>query len=107
MQSAVTVFRVYTSCATREHYLRVFNKIQSTMRQLTGKEIRFKHLTPEGNLTAMIVDLEAAQILGAADSLARSNVVEHSGVPSENISALIPHFVRGCLVHVNRYVSSS
>ncbi len=93
---------MYTSCDTREQYKLLFDELQLFVEKLTGKQLRFKRLLPSSNLIAMIVDLEAAQILGASDSFLPTIDPAHSGIHTDDVNVLIPEFVRACLVHVQR-----
>lgn len=73
------------------------------VQRLTGRPLAFKRFTPGGNLLVMNVDMEHAQIIGAARSILKTNVPEYSTV----IDAMKPEdfaqlFVRICLTHAKR-----
>jgi hypothetical protein len=74
------------------------------VQKLTGQPIRFKWLSPGGNIPAMNVDLEAAQVLGAADSFLPTNEPECSGITTNDPAVLVEYFVKACHTHVTKYV---
>lgn len=53
----------------------------------------------------MNVDLEAAQVLGAADSFLPTNDPEYSGILTDDPAVLAEYFVKACHTHVKRSVS--
>ncbi|KAJ7775246.1 hypothetical protein B0H14DRAFT_2631856 [Mycena olivaceomarginata] len=65
VERILTVGRVYTDGADHPHYKCLFDELQ-------------KH--PGENLLTLGVDLEAAQVQGASDSLIPRNVPEYSGI---------------------------
>jgi hypothetical protein len=101
----VTIGRAYIDRADRGHYKLLFDEVQSAVLKLTGRPMRFKRLTRGGNLLAMNVDLEAAQVLGAADSFLPTNEPEYSGILTEDPAVLAEYFTKACHTHVKRYVS--
>jgi hypothetical protein len=50
----------------------------------------------------MNVDLEAAQVLGAADSFLLTNEPEYSGISTEDPVVLVEYFTKACHTHVKR-----
>ena len=98
----VTIGRAYIDRADRGHYKLLFDEVQSAVEKLTGRPIRFKRLTRGGNLLAMNVDLEAAQVLGAADSFLSTNEPEYSGILTEDPVVLAEYFTKACHTHVKR-----
>jgi hypothetical protein len=95
---------VYIDKAHTDHYRRLFDELQSQILSLRGKPLRFQQFSPDGNLLCMGADMEAAQVLGAAQSiLATSNHdVEISGINITAAEELLPYFVRVCLTHSKR-----
>lgn len=81
----------------------MFDLLQKVIEALTGRKMGFKGLCRDGTIIALNVDLEIPQIMGAADSFLASNEPDHSGVTAGSSEALIPLFIRGCLVHSRRY----
>jgi hypothetical protein len=52
----------------------------------------------------MNVDLEAAQVLGAANSFLPTNEPEYGGISTEDPAVLAEYFTKACHTHVKRYV---
>ncbi|KAF8194062.1 hypothetical protein K438DRAFT_1969352 [Mycena galopus ATCC 62051] len=52
-----------------------FDEVQKVIFRLTGKHLRFKRFTPNGNLLTL-----AAQVQGASDSFLPTNVPEYSAI---------------------------
>lgn len=99
---ATTIGRIYTNRATAAHYKLLFDELQKVTLALTGKPLRFKRLTPGGNLLAMGVDLEAAQVQGAGLSFLPTNVPEHSKINTLDPDEIVQYFIRACFAHVKR-----
>jgi hypothetical protein len=102
--SVVTIGRAYVDRADRAHYKLLFDEVQSIVQKLTGQPIRFKRLSQGGNILAMNVDLEAAQVLGAADSFLPTNEPEYSGITTNDPAVLAEYFIKACHTHCKRYV---
>ena len=69
---AITIARVYIDTADTDHYERLFDELQVLVKSLTGTPLRFKRLSPGGNLLCMNADMEAAQVLGAGKSIMKT-----------------------------------
>jgi hypothetical protein len=95
---------VYIDKAHMDHYRRLFDELQSQTLALTGKPLRFQRLSPDGNLLCMGADMEAAQILGAGESILATNDIVYSGINVTMAEELLPYFVRVCLTHSKRCV---
>ena len=52
----------------------------------------------------MGADMEAAQVLGAAESILATNDVDYSGINVNTAEELLPYFVRVFLTHSKRYI---
>ncbi|KAL0952236.1 hypothetical protein HGRIS_006526 [Hohenbuehelia grisea] len=91
---AVTIGRVYTDKADREHYKIIFDELQRWVLRLTGKPLRFKRLSKGGNLIYLGVDLEAAQVLGAGDSFLPTNEPEYSRIHTPTSEDIVGYFIR-------------
>ncbi|KAJ7702554.1 hypothetical protein B0H14DRAFT_2291350, partial [Mycena olivaceomarginata] len=102
----LTVGRVYTKGADRPHYKTLFDELQKVIFRLTGKHLRFKRFTPGGNLITMGVDMEAAQVQGASDSFLSTNEPEYSGITTNDPDEFALYFVRACISHAKRGVTS-
>jgi hypothetical protein len=98
------IARVYIDKAHTDHYRRLFDELQSQTLALTGKPLRFQRFSPDGNLLCMGADMEAAQVLGAGESILATNDVEYSGIDATTAEELLPYFVRVCLTHSKRCV---
>ncbi|KAJ6518252.1 hypothetical protein C8R47DRAFT_1031643 [Mycena vitilis] len=104
VERVVTAGRVYTNGADRDFYKCLFDELQVIIFRLTGKQLRFKRFTPGGNLLTMGVDMEAAQVGGACDSLLSTNDPEYSGITTTDPDEFATFFVRACISHSKRGV---
>ena len=94
---------MYIDKAHTDHYRRLFDELQSQILALTDKPLRFQRFSQDGNLLCMGADMEAAQVLGAAQSfLATCDVEISSGINITAPEELLPYFVRVCLTHSKR-----
>ncbi|KAJ7862394.1 hypothetical protein B0H14DRAFT_2575464 [Mycena olivaceomarginata] len=97
---AATVIRAYVNRATTDYYEILFDELQRIKLQITKKVLRFKRFVPGGNLLAMNVDMEAAQVLGAARSILKTNQPEYRGIPRDTSPAeAATYFVKLCYRH--------
>ncbi|KAK7058087.1 hypothetical protein R3P38DRAFT_3342182 [Favolaschia claudopus] len=92
LQRALILARVYTNRETTD----VFEWIFDTLRELKRQD---------GNLLVMVVDMEAAQILGASRSLLKTNQPKYSGIHTEDPAEFATYFVKLCSVHVLRGIN--
>lgn len=99
----VTIGRIYINRADRAHYKILFDEVQKAVQTLTGRPLRFKRLSEGGNLLALNVDLEAAQVLGAGDSFLPTNQPEYSGIDTDDPAVIVEYFIKACQTHVKRY----
>ncbi|KAG7094223.1 hypothetical protein E1B28_007830 [Marasmius oreades] len=99
VQRALTIMRIYTNRHDTTSYEKLFDAVQKITLDLTGQPLAFKRLRPEGNLLAMVVDMEIAQVKGAAASFAKSQDVSYSKL---NGKCLPPYFIKLCHVHAKR-----
>ena len=102
--SVVTIGCAYVDRADQAHYKLLFDEVQAIVQKLTGQPIRFKRLSQGGNILAMNVDLEAAQVLGTADSFLPTNEPEYSGITTNDPAVLAEYFIKACHTHCKRYV---
>ncbi|KAJ7752975.1 hypothetical protein B0H16DRAFT_1836147 [Mycena metata] len=105
IQRAVTIARAYVNGASAQFYERLFDEFRAVKLELTAKPIAFKRLIKGGNIIAMNSDMEAAQVLGGARSLFKSNDTQHSGL-SDNTPAeeFAPEIIKLCTTHAKRAV---
>ena len=95
---------MYINKADTDYYTILFDELQELTLRLTGKPLLFKRLSPDGNLLCMNADMEAAQVLGAAQSFMKTNNIAYSKIDVSSPEELLPYFVRVCLTHSKRYV---
>ena len=99
---AITLARVYTNKATTEHFVLWFDELQRLTELHTGKPIRFKRFSPDGNILVMNADMEAAQILAAGITFLRTNNPDYSKISTTVPEEFVQYFVRVCLTHGKR-----
>jgi len=99
---ALTIARVYIDKGHTDHYRRLFDELQSQTLALTSKPLSFRQFSQDGNLLCMGADMEAAQVLGAGQSILATNNVGYSGIDVTTPEELLPYFVRVCLTHSKR-----
>jgi hypothetical protein len=80
----------------------LYNEVQKTILSITSKPLRFKRLSHGGNILAMGVDLEAAQVLGAGDLYLPTNEPEYSNIHTTELEEIVQYFTRACFTHVKR-----
>jgi hypothetical protein len=97
--AAITLARVYTNRATTEHFVLLFDELQRLTELHTGRCIRFKRFSPNGNLLVMNADMEAAQILAAGITFLRTNNPDYSKISTTVPEEFVQYFVRVCLTH--------
>ncbi|KAJ7834662.1 hypothetical protein B0H14DRAFT_3461963 [Mycena olivaceomarginata] len=106
VERVLTVGGVYTNGANRPHYKALFDELQKVIFRLTSKHLRFKRFTPGGNHITMGVDMVAAQVQGASDSFLLTNEPEYSGITTNDPDEFALYFVRACISHAKRGVTS-
>ena len=80
----------------------LFDELQRLTELHTGKPIRFKRFSPDGNILVMNADMEAAQILAAGITFLRTNNPDYSKISTTIPEEFIQYFVRVCLMHGKR-----
>lgn len=100
----VTIGQVYINAADCTHYKLLFDEVQKAVQSFMSCPPRFKRLSPDGNILALNVDLEAAQVLRAGNSFMPTNVPEYSGIDTEDPAELVEYFTKACHTHVKRCV---
>jgi hypothetical protein len=70
--------------------------------ELTGRDIAFARFMPNGNLLVMNADMEAAQALGAALSLMKTNVPSFRGITTIDTHVFATFFIKFCATHAKR-----
>ncbi|KAF8175111.1 hypothetical protein BJ912DRAFT_1075466 [Pholiota molesta] len=102
VQRALTLCRIYSDQADRDQYKTIFDELRRVTRVVTGKELKLKRLSKDGTLVSIGVDMELAQVLGAADSFLPTNDRGYSNIDAETPEELVPYFVRLCYTHTKR-----
>ncbi|KAF8144938.1 hypothetical protein K438DRAFT_1992310 [Mycena galopus ATCC 62051] len=85
---SLTAIRVYTNRATTDFYEFMFDELQRIKKAITGKVFGMKRFVPGGNLLVMNAEKEAAQVLGIARSIMKTNDPEYSGIPNDTPASL-------------------
>ncbi|KAJ7213322.1 hypothetical protein B0H12DRAFT_1242286 [Mycena haematopus] len=67
----LTVTRIYINMATMEAFVHLFDAFFTTVKQVTGKSVRFKAFYDKGNIYSIHFDMEAAQVQGLGVALRR------------------------------------
>jgi len=98
----VTLLRVYLNKFDAPTYELMFDLVQKIVKELTGRSLAFKCLQPGGNLLAMNVDMEFAQVQGFGASILKTNDQDHSGIKTRNPDKIVQYIVKLCHVHAKR-----
>ncbi|KAJ6590288.1 hypothetical protein B0H10DRAFT_2332246 [Mycena sp. CBHHK59/15] len=80
VERAVTLARAYINRGDTKFFELLFDMFREIKLELTGRDIAFARFMEDGNLLVMNADMEAAQALGAALSLMKTNVPSFSGI---------------------------
>ncbi|KAJ7746136.1 hypothetical protein DFH07DRAFT_1063038 [Mycena maculata] len=100
VQCAATVVRAYINRASTDFYEVLFDELQRVKKLITDKVLGFKRFVRGGNLLVMNADMEAAQVLGAARSIMKTNDPEYSSIPNDTSpSEAATYFVKICYRH--------
>lgn len=105
MITAVTAVRAYVNRSSADFFEELFDELQDLKRAITGKVLGMKRFVRGGNILVMNADMEAAQVLGAARSVLKTNEPEYSGISNDTpASEVATHFVKLCFRHSKEYV---
>lgn len=102
----ITVGRIYTNHADAAHYEHLFDRLQSSVKAITGRPPSFKRFTKGGNLLTLGLDLEGAQVIGAGASFMKANDPEYSKIDTKDPREAVTYFARACHGHAKRFVIS-
>ncbi|KAJ6553401.1 hypothetical protein B0H19DRAFT_1263775 [Mycena capillaripes] len=101
----LTIARIYTNSCTKEAFKHLFDAFFSTVKQVTGKSVRFKAFHPKGNLYSIHFNMEAAQVQGFGSWLAKM-VIEDPALralfPCIDPDKLVQLVLKLCSVHLER-----
>ncbi|KAJ6472079.1 hypothetical protein C8R45DRAFT_1164911 [Mycena sanguinolenta] len=105
VERAVTSVRAYTNRSSADAFEMLFDELQKIKKLITGKVLGMKRFVPGGHLLVMNADMEAAQVIGAARSIMKTNVPEYSGIPNDTpASVAATYFVKICYRHVKEAI---
>ena len=97
---ALTAIRAYTNRSSADAFEMLFDELQRIKKLITGKVLGMKRFVPGGNLLVMNADMEAAQVIGAARSIMKTNVPDYSGIPNDTPATVAAtYFVKICYRH--------
>ncbi|KAF7326552.1 hypothetical protein MVEN_02608400 [Mycena venus] len=100
VQRALTAIRAYVNRSSADFFEILFDELQEIKKCITGKVLGMKRFVSGGNLLVMNADMEAAQVLGAARSIMKTNEPEYSGIPNDMpASEAATYFVKVCCRH--------
>ena len=77
-----------------------------SIEKATGRRLKFKAFDVAGNIRALILDMEAAQVQGLGDALVRlqMNNPAISGINETDPEILVQFIIKLCTVHFERCV---
>ncbi|KAK6974246.1 hypothetical protein R3P38DRAFT_2447950, partial [Favolaschia claudopus] len=105
VERAVTAIRAYINRASADFYKILFDELQRVKELITGKVLGMKRFVPGGNLLVMNADMEAAQVIGIARSVMKTNIPEYSGIPNDITPAeAAKYFVKICYRHTKEAI---
>jgi hypothetical protein len=103
----VTVARIYCNSSTREAFGYAFEALFNSVEKATGRKIKFKVFDASGNVLAIILDSEAAQVQGLGDALVRLQINDPtiSKISETNPEVLVQFLIKLCTIHWDRWVN--
>ncbi|KAF8180278.1 hypothetical protein K438DRAFT_1976795 [Mycena galopus ATCC 62051] len=101
----LTVVRIYINMATTEAFVHLFDAFFTTVKQVTGKSVRFKVFYEKGNIYSIHFDMEAAQVQGLGVALSKM-VLNDSDLllrfPDHTSENIVQYILKLCSVHFER-----
>ncbi|KAJ7589346.1 hypothetical protein C8J56DRAFT_1075887 [Mycena floridula] len=100
-----TIGRVYCNSATQEAFTMIFEEYFKTVEKVIKRPVRFKAFHPEaGNLYAVLVNMEAAQVQGLGRALLKlkMNNPAISGIDTEDPDEMVQYILKLCYLHLER-----
>jgi len=94
--------RIYLNKFDAASYKLMFDFTQELVQTLTERPLSFRRLRSGGNLLAMNVDMEIAQVQGFGASILQTNDAEYSKINTEDPAEIVQYLVKLCHVHVKR-----
>ncbi|KAJ3839444.1 hypothetical protein F5878DRAFT_724507 [Lentinula raphanica] len=102
----LTIARIYFDKKDMSTYKCIFDGLQELVRHLTGRDLRFKALHPEGNLLAFGSDMELAELQAVGESFRTSIDPTYFGLQKPTGEDIMKHISRICHVHCKRGVDN-
>jgi hypothetical protein len=89
---------------THEAFGYAFEALFTSIEKATGLKLKFKVFDPSGNILAILLDMEAAQVQGLGDTLAQlqMNDPAKSGIFVTDPQVLVQFLIKLCTVHFER-----
>lgn len=102
--SGFTCARLYCNHKTREAYGLLWAAFHRVVLAVTGRPISYTALDPiSGNIQAILLDAEKAQVQGIGDVLLTLNNPQVSGINTRDWEELVAYFIKMCRIHFHRY----
>ncbi|KAJ7438260.1 hypothetical protein B0H11DRAFT_2293918 [Mycena galericulata] len=105
IQRAITLARAYINRSNTDFFELLFDTFRQLKIEATGKDLQFSRFMEGGNLLVMNADMEAAQALGAARSILRTNQPQFSGITTVDPAIFATYFIKICSGHSIRPVN--
>ncbi|KAJ7506425.1 hypothetical protein B0H11DRAFT_2327537 [Mycena galericulata] len=99
IQGAITLARAYINRSNTDFFELLFDTFRQLKIEATGKDLQFSRFMEGGNLLVMNADMEAAQALGAARSILRTNQPQFSGITTVDPAIFATYFIKICSGH--------
>ncbi|KAF8229096.1 hypothetical protein L208DRAFT_1288337, partial [Tricholoma matsutake] len=101
----ITIAHVYCNSATHKAFDYLFEALFTSIEKATGHKVRFHVFEPTtGNLLAIILDMEAAQVQGLGDALVKlqMNKSQQSRIYNTDPEVIVQYILKLCTVHFER-----
>ncbi|KAJ6550772.1 hypothetical protein DFH09DRAFT_1086398 [Mycena vulgaris] len=102
-ERAITPARAYINRSDTKFFELLFDMIREIKIETTGRDIGFARFMPDGNLLVMNADMEAAQALGAVQSVMKTNLPSFSGITTLDPHLFPTFFIKFCGSHATRW----
>ncbi|KAJ7187531.1 hypothetical protein B0H12DRAFT_1040311, partial [Mycena haematopus] len=99
----ITMGRIYSQHETYDMFLKMWPGLFETIASVTNKEVMFKFIDGEG-LHAILLDGNKPQANALGAYLLTRNRPHLSGVYELNPKLILPHILRTCIFHLERFV---
>ncbi|KAJ6555917.1 hypothetical protein B0H19DRAFT_1262049 [Mycena capillaripes] len=99
LDELITLARAYINRASTDFFELLFDTFREIKIEATGKDLRLARFVQNGNLLVMNADMEAAQAVGAAHSLLKTNQPQFSGITTLDPAVFGTFFIKICCGH--------